>query len=171
MQLIPLLSQARYEREQRRKNSDCASLWNLLDEVKDPEIPSLSIWDLGVLSDIQQKGSKVTVTITPTYSGCPAMGEIREDIEALLRTHGVTAYQVQTRLAPAWTTDWMSDAGRVQLRDYGIAPPISVAESAIHCPQCGSDDTRRISEFGSTACKALYQCNQCGEAFDYFKAI
>lgn len=178
MQRIPTMSQEQYEREQFRRNSDHAELWNLLDEVKDPEIPVLSLWDMGILRDVQYQGGQVIVTITPTYSGCPAMDVIQEDIENLLRAKGYGDCKVQTKLSPAWTTDWMTDYGRSQLRGYGIAPPDDVAEPTgetpeanVTCPHCGSSNTKRVSEFGSTACKALFQCGDCCEPFDYFKHI
>lgn len=179
MQRIPTMSQAQYEREQCRRNSDCGDLWNLLDAVKDPEIPVLSLWDMGILRDVRKEGDKVRVTITPTYSGCPAMDVMKEDIESVLRANGVDDFTVETKLSPAWTTDWMTDKGRQQLRGYGIAPPDDAPdagnretpEAEVACPHCGSTDTKRVSEFGSTACKALFQCQDCGEPFDYFKSI
>jgi len=179
MQRIPTMSQEQYERELLRRNSNHVELWNLLDEVKDPEIPVLSLWDMGILRDVQREGNQVQVTITPTYSGCPAMDVMREDIEIALRANGIEDYAVKTVLAPAWTTDWMTDKGRAQLRGYGIAPPDDAVdhqgretpESKVRCPHCGSVHTQRVSEFGSTACKALFQCNDCSEPFDYFKNI
>lgn len=179
VQLIPAITHAQYEREQTRRNSSHPKLWRLLDEVKDPEIPVLSLWDMGVLQDIQYEGDAVRVTITPTYSGCPAMDVMREDIIAHLQNNGVKDCSVKTVLSPAWTTDWMTDKGRAQLRDYGIAPPNDVVdhegcetpESKVLCPHCGSSHTQRISEFGSTACKALFKCQDCSETFDYFKNI
>lgn len=134
--------------------------------VVDPEIPVLTIEDLGILRDVRMAGDEVVVTITPTYVGCPAMVEIRENIEKALGEAGVEAFRVETSLSPAWTTDWMSEAGRRKLLEYGIAPPSS---RSVACPQCGSEDTRLISEFGSTACKSLHQCNACLEPFDHFK--
>lgn len=180
MQRIPVMAHARYQHEQRRRHSLCPELWDLLDQVKDPEIPVLSIWDLGILQDIECVDGRVEVTITPTYSGCPAMDTLREDIEALLTAEGITNSRVKLRLSPAWTTDWLSDQGRHHLLAYGIAPPQCITdadgrqltpEHAIQCPHCDSWNTRRVSEFGSTACKALFQCSDCGEPFDYFKAI
>ena len=157
-------------RRERRHNPETALLWDLLDRVCDPEIPVLSIWDLGVLRDVERVGNKVTVTITPTYSGCPAMNTIAEDIEAVLAEAGYGDTRVALTLAPAWTTDWISAAGREKMRIYGIAPPVA-RNTVVACPQCGSENTRRVSEFGSTACKALYQCQQCLEPFDYFKCL
>jgi ring-1,2-phenylacetyl-CoA epoxidase subunit PaaD len=166
---ISLLPAESHERNARRQNSDCSHLWDLLDSVKDPEIPVLSLWDLGVLQDISQIETEIAVTITPTYSGCPAMQVITEDIASTLRQAGHNSFTISTRLAPAWTTDWLSDLGRQQLRLYGIAPPGN--EHEIHCPRCGSIETRLVSQFSSTPCKALYQCRDCAEPFDYFKPI
>ena len=166
---ISLLPAENHERNGRRKNSDCRPLWDLLDTVKDPEIPALSLWDLGVLQDITQVKAEIVVTITPTYSGCPAMQVMTEDIAARLRQAGYDNFRISTRLAPAWTTDWLSERGRQQLRLYGIAPPRN--ENPIHCPRCDATKIRLISQFGSTPCKALYQCRDCAEPFDYFKPI
>ena len=151
-----------------------------LHDVPDPEIPVISIVDLGIVRKVEFEDDVCVVTITPTYSGCPAMREIRDDIDAALRDRGVADVRVETVLSPAWTTDWLSERGSKALRGYGIAPP---AEKAINvsgltrrtgpvvpCPQCSSARTRLISQFGSTPCKALYRCNACGEPFDYFKA-
>ena len=175
---IPVIPFAWYERAQRRKQSACTPIWDVLDQVKDPEVPVLSIWDLGVLCDVQQLDDKYRVSITPTYSGCPAMETIRADIAAALDAAKIQPYEIVTRLSPAWTTDWLSPQGREQLQAYGIAPPQGggcahaqglTPEAGIECPHCGSRQTRRISEFGSTACKALFQCQDCREPFDYFK--
>jgi ring-1,2-phenylacetyl-CoA epoxidase subunit PaaD len=150
----------------------------ILETVPDPEVPVLSIIDLGVLRDIKINGNQVEVVITPTYSGCPAMDMIRANIRMVLMEHGYNDVLVTTTLSPAWTTDWMSEQGKEKLKAYGIAPPNPkqqvcntslFAEEAIQCPHCQSYNTRRISEFGSTACKSLYQCNACHEPFDYFK--
>lgn len=150
----------------------------VLDAVVDPEIPVLTIADLGVLRDVRQDGGRVTVTITPTYSGCPAMDTIRADIEAALHGAGYADVAVRTVLSPAWTTDAMTEAGRRKLADYGIAPPQArtalgpvLVELGVRCPQCGSPETRLVSRFGSTSCKALRVCNVCREPFDHFKAI
>lgn len=151
-----------------------------LQEVPDPEIPVLSVVDLGVVRDVAFEGDACVVVITPTYSGCPAMREITEDIRQVLGRHGVGEVRVDTRLSPAWTTDWMSEKGRAALKGYGIAAPAQRAIDisgisrrnagpAIECPRCGSCDTRLISNFGSTSCKALYRCVSCREPFDYFK--
>ncbi len=147
--------------------------------VCDPEIPVLTIGDLGVLRDvIVDDTGKVKVRITPTYSGCPAMNTIAIDVEVALATAGFEEAQVELVLSPAWSTDWMSNEGRHKLRAYGIAPPVESGSRGslfgvdkIACPQCGSEDTAIISEFGSTACKALYRCNSCLEPFDYFKCL
>jgi ring-1,2-phenylacetyl-CoA epoxidase subunit PaaD len=150
--------------------------------VPDPEVPVLSIADLGVLRDVvlADDGS-VEVTITPTYSGCPAMDAIRSDVVDELRRDGFDEVRVRTVLAPAWTTDWMSDEGRHKLAEYGIAPPGLTSQRrtggpvpvtlGVRCPQCGSPDTRELSRFGSTSCKGLWQCRSCAEPFDHFKAI
>jgi ring-1,2-phenylacetyl-CoA epoxidase subunit PaaD len=147
--------------------------------VPDPEIPVLTIDDLGVLRDVHVgDDGHVEVTITPTYSGCPAMDTIRADVIAALREHGHADVSVSLVLSPAWTTDWMSEAGRRKLVDYGIAPPgprpadgpVALTLS-VRCPQCGSPDTRELSRFGSTACKSLWACNDCREPFDHFKAL
>lgn len=162
--------------------TDTASLFKLLDSVCDPEIPVLTLQDLGVLRDISITGDEVKVTITPTYSGCPAVQVMQEDIKTVLAGAGYQHVTVQQSLSPAWTTDWMSDAGREKLRAYGIAPPARQAgqqtgqqteRANIQCPQCGSSKVKLISEFGSTACKALYRCQDknCREPFDYFKCI
>jgi ring-1,2-phenylacetyl-CoA epoxidase subunit PaaD len=151
-----------------------------LEQVFDPEIPVLSIVDLGLIRDVQWDGPTCVVSITPTYSGCPAMHEISASIKDELGRHGIADVRVQTMLSPAWTTDWMTPKGREALKGYGIAPPQEKAIDvsgisrganavAVACPHCGSSHTRLISHFGSTSCKALYRCNQCGEPFDYFK--
>ena len=155
-------------------------VFDWLQEVPDPEIPVLSVVDLGVVRDVRWDGETCVVVITPTYSGCPAMREITQDIAATLARHGVDDVRVETRLAPAWTTDWMSEKGRAALKGYGIAAPAERAVDisgisrrraapAIECPRCGSRDTRLVSDFGSTSCKALYRCVDCREPFDYFK--
>ena len=150
--------------------------WDIAAQVVDPEIPVLTIADLGVLRDVAINDGCVEVAITPTYSGCPAMNMITLEIELALERGGIRNPKVRTVLSPAWTTDWMSDDGRRKLMDYGIAPPQSgsgrralFGEQQISCPQCGSDDTEVLSEFGSTSCKALWRCRSCREPFDYFK--
>lgn len=159
-----------YQRRMRRADSAQPKLWALLDVVKDPEIPVISIWELGILQDIELREDKVIVTITPTYSGCPAMGVITEDVVSALAEGGYSNSEVVMRLSPAWSTSWIVDEAQEALRNYGIAPP-GQADNRVTCPQCGSENTRCISEFGSTACKALYQCSDCAEPFDRFKPI
>lgn len=152
-----------------------------LEGVPDPEIPVLSVVDLGIIRDVAWDGETCVVTITPTYSGCPAMREISEDISRTLAHHGITHIRIQTQLAPAWTTDWMTARGRAALKDYGIAAPVERAVDisgisrrtpapVVVCPHCNSSDTRLVSHFGSTSCKALYRCQACREPFDYFKS-
>lgn len=148
-------------------------------EICDPEVPVLTIEDLGVLRDVRLNGETIEVVITPTYSGCPAMDMIAMNIDLALEKAGFTNHLVTLSLSPAWTTDWMSEAGKEKLRAYGIAPPVGRAQGrgalfgveAIACPHCGSGETTRLSEFGSTACKALWRCENCREPFDYFKCI
>jgi len=183
-------------------------IWAWLDSVSDPEIPILSVVDLGIVRNVrwteenpdftteqtsprvnqtsvidgrlrrpgaqraQRSESILVVTITPTYSGCPAMAVIKNDIERALQERGISRVRLETQLSPAWTTDWMTERGRKRLREYGIAPPeLQVANTStfIPCPRCGSSDTRLVSRFGSTPCKAFYICNSCLEPFDYFK--
>jgi ring-1,2-phenylacetyl-CoA epoxidase subunit PaaD len=154
-------------------------IYNWLEEVSDPEIPVLSVIDLGVVRDAQIVDGEWLITITPTYSGCPAMKTMEEDILSKLKDKGIDSAKVELVLAPAWSTDWLSENGRIKLREYGIAPPehevdksVLFAEpTVVPCPKCGSRNTRMISQFGSTACKALYQCNDCQEPYDYFKCL
>ena len=150
----------------------------LVARVPDPEVPVLTIDDLGILRDVTvDDAGRVEVTITPTYSGCPAMDAIRDDVTAVLREHGYSDVAVRLVLSPAWTTDWMSDEGKRKLLEYGIAPPQPRSDSrvlvtlSVRCPQCGSPDTRELSRFGSTACKALWVCSSCREPFDSFKTL
>ena len=152
--------------------------WRIAAAVPDPEVPVLTIEDLGVLRAVSLDGDRVQVEITPTYSGCPAMDTIRDDIVLALTAAGFDQVDVRLVLSPAWTTDWMSDAGKEKLTAYGIAPPTGRAAVAsgpirlslsVRCPQCGSLDTREVSRFGSTSCKALYECRACLEPFDHFK--
>jgi ring-1,2-phenylacetyl-CoA epoxidase subunit PaaD len=150
-----------------------------LHAVPDPEIPVISVVDLGIVRGVRFQDGVCVVTITPTYSGCPAMGEITHDIVSTLKAQGVAEVRVETVLSPAWTTDWMSERGKLALKSYGIAPPAEQAvnvsgimrrnDPPVPCPQCDSPRTRLISRFGSTSCKALYRCNACGEPFDHFK--
>lgn len=154
-------------------------VWELLAKVLDPEIPVLSIVDLGIVREVRQVDGRMRVAITPTYSGCPATEVIRIMVRAALDAGGYADVILEERLAPPWTSDWLTPAGREQLRAFGIAPP---EESVSHprqlvralqvtCPRCGSHSSERISEFGSTPCKAHYRCRACGEPFDYFKCI
>ena len=150
--------------------------WDAAARVVDPEIPVLTIADLGVLREVTVTDGGVEVAITPTYSGCPAMNMIALEIELALEREGFAGPRVRTVLSPAWTTDWMSEEGRRKLREYGIAPPQAASSrralfgvQEVACPQCGSGNTEVISEFGSTSCKALWRCNSCREPFDYFK--
>lgn len=145
-------------------------------DVVDPEIPVLTIADLGVLRDVAVEDGQVTVTITPTYSGCPAMNMIAVEIGLALDRAGIPDAAIRTVLHPAWTTEWMSEAGRAKLLAYGVAPPARgggrralFGEEVVACPQCGSADTERLAEFGSTSCKALWRCRACREPFDYFR--
>lgn len=145
--------------------------------VPDPELPVLSIADLGILRDVACEGERIVVTVTPTYSGCPALDAIRADVTAAAAAVGADDVEVRTVLAPAWTTDWMTDAGKQALAEYGIAPPgprpaggtIPLTLS-VRCPQCGSPDTRESSRFSATACKSLWTCQSCREPFEHFKA-
>jgi ring-1,2-phenylacetyl-CoA epoxidase subunit PaaD len=150
--------------------------WNAAASVVDPEIPVLTIADLGVLREVNVSDGHVEVAITPTYSGCPAMNMIALEIELALEREGFAKPLIRTVLSPAWTTDWMSEDGRRKLRDYGIAPPLPASSrralfgvQEVACPQCGSANTELLSEFGSTSCKALWRCKSCREPFDYFK--
>jgi len=155
-----------------------STAWRIAAAVADPEVPVLTIEDLGVLRAVSVDGDVVRVDITPTYSGCPAMDTIRVDVILALTAAGYSQVEVRLVLSPAWTTDWMSDAGRQKLAEYGIAPPtgrsaissgpIRLAIS-VRCPRCGSLDTREVSRFGSTSCKALFECRGCLEPFDHFK--
>lgn len=153
-------------------------IWEIAATVPDPEIPVLSIADLGILrrTEMEEDGTAVVV-ITPTYSGCPAMDTITDDVRAALEQAGFEKVRVDLVLHPAWTTDWMTEAGKEKLREYGIAPPTGRAAAggpvrvglSVKCPRCDSPDTREMAHFGSTACKALYRCNSCLEPFDHFK--
>lgn len=178
-----------------QRTVDVAHAWALLEQLTDPEIPVVTLRELGILRDVREGPQGLEVVITPTYSGCPAMGQIEDDVKALLQANGLQG-RVVTQLAPAWTTDWMTDAAKDKLRAYGIAPPHSGADHdcltqgntsivqfaarsasnpgghellAVACPQCRSENTTETSHFGSTACKALYRCLDCMEPFDYFK--
>jgi len=154
-------------------------IWNLLEEVFDPEVPVLSVVDLGIVRSVEELNENIHVTITPTYIGCPAMQTIEQDIETKLLENGISNLVIQTSISPAWTTDWMSEKGKLKLKDFGITPPqdepdksILFAEPVVvPCPRCDSDNTKMVSRFGSTACKAHYQCVECREPFDYFKCF
>lgn len=135
--------------------------------VVDPEIPVLTIEDLGILRSVEQVGDVVVVTITPTYSGCPAMRQIEDDIATALRREAIDNFEIRVTHNPAWTTDWISEEGHRKLAEFGIAPPTGLDE--VLCPRCRADSPRLVAQFGSTACKALMVCSSCGEPFDYFK--
>ena len=162
-----------------RATPDRATLLAAARAVPDPELPVLTLGDLGVIRDLRIAGDgAVEVDLTPTYTGCPATAVIAADVRVALRRAGADQVRVRTVLAPAWTTDWMSDSGQRKLREYGIAPPGPAAHAAegpvmlafsVRCPHCGSADTREVSRFGSTPCKALYRCTACREPFDRFK--
>jgi len=163
------------------------SIWTLLEQVSDPEIPVISLLDLGVVRQVKVDAQGWLVVITPTYSACPALSQMADDIVSTLQRAGWGPGRVQTQLAPAWSTDWISPRGRDRLREYGIAPPAPIHSQAsdgarvlhflprkplaesVPCPRCGSEQTTQTSRFGSTACKALYRCLSCREPFDYFK--
>ncbi len=153
--------------------NDEKKIWEILQTVADPEVPVLTILDLGIVRDVKIDDEVVEVIITPTYTGCPAMDMISMDIKLKLLENGFKKFKITSVLSPAWTTDWMSEVGKKKLKEYGIAPPHSRADDTtdpiIECPQCNSTNTKLISQFGSTACKALYQCQDCKEPFDYFK--
>ena len=163
-------------------------VWDWLSQVPDPEIPVISLTDLGIIRDVAWQDDTLVVTVTPTYSGCPATGIINLDIETALRGHGIDKLRLERQLSPAWTTDWITEGGREKLRAYGIVPPIDgtaadgrlagrIARLAgssnltIACPRCNSTQTEKLSQFGSTPCKACYRCKDCLEPFDYFKCI
>lgn len=157
-----------------------AEIWTWLKEVTDPEIPVLTVVDMGVVRKVATDGDNIKVSITPTYSGCPAMNEIENNIRETLMSKGFQNVEVEMVLSPPWTTDWLSEEGRNKLREFGIAPPEGTsADKRVlfgeakkpQCPLCSSTDTEMISQFGSTACKALYRCHNCKEPFDYFKCI
>jgi ring-1,2-phenylacetyl-CoA epoxidase subunit PaaD len=155
-----------------------ARAWQVAASVVDPEVPCVTIADLGILRSVELDSGVAVAKVTPTYSGCPAVLAIELSVEAALREAGFDA-RVERVISPAWTTDWITEEGREKLRAFGIAPPEKASnsiralfgETIVHCPKCGSENTSRVSEFGSTACKALYRCNSCREPFDYFKCI
>lgn len=160
-----------------------AQVWGWLALVPDPEIPVVSLTDLGIVRGVEVAGEAVKVTVTPTYSGCPATAVIALDIESAIRANGVAQVTVARQLSPVWTTDWITAEGREKLRAYGIAPPIDgtaatgarvagmLGNLVVPCPHCGSNKTERLSQFGSTPCKAQWRCTACLEPFDYFKCI
>ncbi|MEO1255505.1 MAG: 1,2-phenylacetyl-CoA epoxidase subunit PaaD [Bacteroidota bacterium] len=144
-------------------------IYEILEQVTDPEITVITITDLGIVRDVKVIDGFVEVIITPTYSGCPAMLEIEKNIHNALKKEGIESFKITTVLSPAWTTEWMTERGKQKLKEYGIAPPNPTNPEDIECPQCGSKNTKLLSEFGSTACKSLFKCNDCLEPFDYFK--
>lgn len=160
-----------------------AQAWAVLGTVPDPEVPVLSVCDLGIVRDVVERDDGLEVVLTPTYSGCPATEVIEQSVRDALEGAGFGPVKVSTRMAPAWTTDWISDEGRRKLHEYGIAPPGPVdhargapvrlvrRQQPIECPRCGSANTERLSAFGSTVCKSLYRCLACREPFEHFKAI
>ncbi len=153
-------------------------IWDWLADVPDPEIPIVSVVDLGMIRKVNVRNDAVEIEVSPTYSGCPATEVIESSILAKLNDEGLAAVSIRRVLSPPWTTDWISEAGREKLRQYGIAPPVGSAskrellgKGAVHCPRCGGGQTTVVSEFGSTACKASYKCDECLEPFEYFKCI
>jgi ring-1,2-phenylacetyl-CoA epoxidase subunit PaaD len=157
-----------------------AEIWTLLREIADPEVPALSIVDLGIVREVRTEPEQVTITITPTYSACPAMDVIAAEIRSSLKAHGIENLRLETTLSPAWTTDWLSNEAKQRLREYGIAPPQSLIPASgikpaapepqtVACPHCGSESTALVSRYGSSLCKALYKCLNCLEPFDAFK--
>lgn len=161
---IPLLDQEVLDRRERRESSPFKRIWICLDDVSDPEIPVLSLWDLGVLQDVRMEDESVVVVISPTYSGCPALAVMAEDIETCLAEAGYTQVKVERTLAPVWGTHFMSDEAHAKLQQFQIAAP-----GDLRCPNCGATKVELVSEFSSTACKSLYRCTDCREPFDYFK--
>ncbi len=160
-----------------QQNIIAEEIWKLMEEVYDPEIPVLSVIDLGIIRDIKIDDNEIEVFITPTYSGCPAMDVIAMNVRMALLQNGYKKIKITQQLSPAWTTDWMTENGKQKLKSYGIAPPVGKTfdtkyleeEIKVECPQCHSTNTKLLSQFGSTSCKALYKCNDCLEPFDYFK--
>ena len=165
--VIPTLNPVYAARLTHRNNSEHKQVWDLLDCVHDPELPGLTIWDLGILQDVRFESEQWQIDVTPTYSGCPAVETINQDIKAAMEGAKLTPVQVNLVLAPAWSTEMMSPVGKAHLKSINIAPPH--VDDKVSCPVCDSANTRLISQFGSTACKALYQCEDCFENFDYFK--
>ncbi|MGF6191243.1 ring-1,2-phenylacetyl-CoA epoxidase subunit PaaD [Serratia sp. 509] len=161
----------------RLQPAEIPQIWHCLQQISDPELPVLSITDLGMVRDVEHDGAGWHITFTPTYSGCPATEYLLNAIEQTLNEAGFSPVKITISLSPAWTTDWMNADARQRLREYGVAPPQGqtcekpLAHGPVQCPRCGSEHTEKISEFGSTACKALYRCCACREPFDYFKCI
>ncbi|WP_298492196.1 1,2-phenylacetyl-CoA epoxidase subunit PaaD [uncultured Maritimibacter sp.] len=145
-------------------------IWDWLDTIPDPEIPVITLTDLGIIRDVAWEDNSCVVTVTPTYSGCPATSIINLEIETALRGHGLEDIRLKRQLSPAWTTDWMTQRGREKLENYGIAPP-QPAGGPDKCPNCASSNVEKLSQFGSTPCKAQWRCKDCLEPFDYFKCI
>ena len=171
-------------RAESEKQATIADAWTALAAVPDPEIPVISLVELGVIRDVSWRGEQLVVTLTPTYSGCPATEVIAADVAAALANAGIAGARIETRLSPAWTTDWIAPAAKRRLAEYGIAPPgvcaavqvidigglkRRVPSPPVPCPRCGSTRTRELSRFGSTPCKAQHRCDDCLEPFDYFK--
>ncbi len=163
------------------KNITEQEVWNFLSEIPDPEIPVITITELGVVREVELSNEKATITITPTYTGCPAMKMFEDEIIKRLNSEGIKNVEIKMVYTPAWTTAWISDKARVKLKKYGIAPPVRGTEDkgilfesgpkTVECPRCNSKNTSLKNQFGSTACKALYSCNDCLEPFEYFKCI
>ncbi|MBC7411672.1 MAG: phenylacetate-CoA oxygenase subunit PaaJ [Bacteroidia bacterium] len=162
------------------KIMNTTGIYDLLAQVPDPEVPAINIIELGIVRDVTETNGQIIITITPTYTGCPAMKVIEQDIAQLFTAQNITNYTIKTVLNPAWTTDWITKEGRDKLLAYGIAPPITTTANKkillgdtpiIACPQCKSTNTTMVSQFGSTACKALWKCADCLEPFDYFKCL
>ena len=149
------------------QNGNTKYIWELLNTVPDPEIPVISVVELGVIRDVSFANKSYTILITPTYSGCPAVKTFMDDVKVCLKENGICNFQLKLVYSPAWTTDWMTDETKEKLKKYGIAPP----SNTVICPQCDSQKTELISEFGATACKALYKCSDCLEPFEFFKCI
>jgi ring-1,2-phenylacetyl-CoA epoxidase subunit PaaD len=167
--IIPTLNPIYAKRRAYRMQSAHQKIWDVLDNVFDPELPGLTIWDLGILQDVEYVNDRWQIKITPTYSGCPAVDVINDDIKTEMANASYDDVVVKVVLSPAWETDMISPNGKAHLKSINIAPPVD--DDVVCCPQCDSTNTKLISQFGSTGCKALYQCNDCFEAFDYFKKL
>ncbi len=162
------------------QSSRAGAAWDVLSRVMDPEIPVISVVDLGIVREVREDGGNLEVIITPTYTGCPATRQIEQDVRLALDKGGFEDSALNICLSPAWTTDWITERGRAQLKEFGIAPPEGTAggkralfggDRNVQCPRCASRETEMVSEFGSTACKSLWRCCSCREPFDYFKCI